>query len=423
MHYVYWRYLKDDYYVNPEIVKVHVGKWRRCTASSAECWLSFNNKNEKRLLWSLICLKQKVVHWWIHVIAFSSRNWDCCWFIFSYLLQLGLQMRMSQTISQDPLYRSRTEIVLEVTFAILVCLASVLGNVLVVYVVNKYSVMQTITNILIRNLALTDIIMATLIMPFWITNLYSGKWNLSQEWCEVSSSAQFIMALASLFIMGLIALNRYMKVVKPSLYIKFFPSKRVAWLYFGLVWAVSVLVATLPLYGWGKINFDSHFLLCSFNWKEGHFSFVILLVGLFDVTMVAIFYSYWKIYQTVKESTGNVNANVAQNGVGAPRFHRTDIDVLKTCLTVVCFFLITWFPISLCAFIIANGGYIPREVAKVAVYLLFSSSVVNPIIYGIMNPQFKQAFKKAFRCGRYGNGNEEQSHARVAAVIIYPRSN
>ena len=303
------------------------------------------------------------------------------------------------------------------------CLASVLGNVLVVYVVNKYSVMQTITNILIRNLALTDIIMATLIMPFWITNLYSGKWNLSQEWCEVSSSAQFIMALASLFIMGLIALNRYMKVVKPSLYIKFFPSKRVAWLYFGLVWAVSVLVATPPLYGWGKINFDSHFLLCSFNWKEGHFSFVILLVGLFDVTMVAIFYSYWKIYQTVKESTGNVNANVAQNGVGAPRFHRTDIDVLKTCLTVVCFFLITWFPIALCAFIIAGGGYIPGEVTKVTVYLMFSNSVVNPIIYGIMNPQFKQAFKKAFRCGRYGNGNEEQSHARAASVIIYPRSN
>ena len=73
---------------------------------------------------------------------------------------------MSQTIFQDPLYRSRAEIILEVTFAILVCLASVLGNVQVVYVVNKYSEMQTIPNFLIRNLALTDIIMATLNMPF-----------------------------------------------------------------------------------------------------------------------------------------------------------------------------------------------------------------------------------------------------------------
>ena len=86
-------------------------------------------------------------------------------------------MRMSQKISQDPLYRSKAESVLEVTFAILVCLASVFGNVLVVYVLNKYSGMQTITNVLIHNLALTDIIMATFNMPFWITSLYAGKWN------------------------------------------------------------------------------------------------------------------------------------------------------------------------------------------------------------------------------------------------------
>ena len=105
-------------------------------------------------------------------------------------MQLGLQTRMSHTMTQDPLNRLRAEIVLEVTFAILVCLASVIGNVLVVYVVNKYSEMQTITNILIHNLALTDIIMATLNMPFWITSLYSGKWILSQEWCEVSATVQ-----------------------------------------------------------------------------------------------------------------------------------------------------------------------------------------------------------------------------------------
>ena len=117
-------------------------------------------------------------------------------------MQLGLQTRMSHTMSQDPLNRLRAEIVLEVTFAILVCLASVIGNVLVVYVVNKYSEMQTITNILIHNLALTDIIMATLNMPFWITSLYSGKWILSQEWCEVSATVQHTMGLATSLIMG-----------------------------------------------------------------------------------------------------------------------------------------------------------------------------------------------------------------------------
>ena len=315
---------------------------------------------------------------------------------------------MSPTISQDPLNRSRAEVILEVTFAILVCLASVLGNVLVVYVIHKYSEMQTITNVLIHNLALTDIIMATLNMPFWITSLFTGRWNFSQEWCEISALIHHTMVLASLLTMGLIALNRYMKVVKRSLYIKFFPSKRAAWLYCGLVWLVAVLFSTPPLYGWGKMNFDSDFLVCSFSWKEGHFSFVIMLAGFLSVTTFAIIYSYWKIYQTVKESTDHVNANVVQNGVGAPRFHRADIDVLKSCFTVVCFFLITWG--------------LPK-LRKLSVYLFFSSSLTNPIIYGIMNPQFKKAFKKTFSCGRYGNGNADQSHTRVAAVMIQPWSN
>ena len=332
-------------------------------------------------------------------------------------------MRMrSQTISQDSPNRSRGDIVLEVTFAILVCLASVLGNVLVVYVINRYSEMQTITNIFIHNLALTDVLMATLSMPFWITSLYTGKWNLGQEWCEFSASVQQTMGLASLLNLGLIALNRYVKVVKRALYTKFFPSKRVAWLYSGFVWLVSLLLATPPLYGWGKMNFDSDAFICAFNWRNENVSFLILHAGVFNVTTCAIINSYWKIYRTVKESTDNVNANVVQNSVGAQRFHRTDIDVLKSCFTVVCFFLITWGPMGLVCFIITVGGHIPHKVLTVSVYLLFSSSVVNPIIYGITNPQFKQAFKKAFRCGRFGNEDEDQSHARVTAIMIHPRS-
>ena len=36
----------------------------------------------------------------------------------------------------------------------------------------------------------------------------------------------------------------------------------------------------------GKLNFDSGSFVCIFNWKEGHFSFVIMLAGVFDVIKV-----------------------------------------------------------------------------------------------------------------------------------------
>ena len=82
------------------------------------------------------------------------------------------------------------------------------------------------------------------------------------------------------------------------------------------------------------------------------------------------------------------NVNIVQNGVGAPRFHRTDINVLKSCFTVVCFFLIIWGPVGLGGFVIIVGEHIPHEVLKLSVYLLLSSSVVDPIIYAIMSQQF-----------------------------------
>ena len=59
---------------------------------------------------------------------------------------------------------------------------------------------------------------------------------------------------------------------------------------------------------------------------------------------------------------------------------------------MVCFFLVTCGPPTTSAFIITAEGYIPHEVPRVIVYLMFSSSVVNPIIYEIMNTPFKMCF-------------------------------
>ena len=85
---------------------------------------------------------------------------------------------------------------MEVAIAILICLTAIFGNVLVVYVT---------------------------------------------------------MGVASMLNIALIVMNRYIKVVQRALYIKFFPSKRVAWLYCGLVWLCSLIIATPPLYGLGKL--------------------------------------------------------------------------------------------------------------------------------------------------------------------------
>ena len=315
--------------------------------------------------------------------------------------------------SHDPLGRSRSEIGLEVALSILICLMSILDNLLVVYVVHKDSRLKGLTNIFIHNLALTDISMASLHMPFWVITLYTGTWIFSEKWCEIQAVILCTLGLASILSMGLIAFNRYIRVVKPALYSRLFPSKRMARFYCALVWIASLLLATPPLYGWGKMAYHPLFAVCTFNWTIEHISWAIVtLGGVINGTTGSIFYSYYKIYKTLKESTENLNAHRIQDGAPSSGRPATDIRLLKTGFTVVCVFLITWGPVSAVVIVETAGSFIPREIFMAAVYLMFTSSLANPIIYGIMNPHFQVAFKRALMFGRYGNNQASQSSAR-----------
>lgn len=66
--------------------------------------------------------------------------------------------------------------------------------------------------------------------------------------------------------------------------------------------------------------------------------------------------------------------------------------------------------------IIETAGYnIPQEVYTASIYLVFSNSMVNQIIYGVINPQFKLS------CGRPDNGNANQNRTENGVRHERPR--
>ena len=319
---------------------------------------------------------------------------------------------MPDSLSHDPLGRSRTEIDVEVTMAALILLTALSGNLLVVYVISRDSRLHNITNIFIHNLALTDVAMATTGMPFWIASLYSGTWKLGQLWCQVVVSILWILSQASIFTIGMIAFNRYIKVVKPTQYRKLFPSKRAARSYCVLVWLVPIFLKTPHFFGWLGVSFTK-FLLCL---PEPGVYLLIVSGVLINGVTTTIFFCNFKIYKAVKQSTGNLNAHAEGNGVRAAndsrRSNMTDVRVLKTCFTVACVYMLIWSPLSIITVGWISGFYIPQTVFTASVYMGFLSCMVNPFIYGIMNPQFRLAFKRALSCGCYGNESTAQNHPR-----------
>ena len=296
--------------------------------------------------------------------------------------------------------------------AILICLISFLDNFLVVYVVHRDSRLKSLTNVFVQNLALTDISMATLHMPFWVISLYTGTWIFSERWCEIQAVINCTLGVASILNMGLIAFNRYIRVVKPALYSRLFLSK----LEKGTILlrpgkdSFFTSYTTPPLYGWGKMAYHPLFAICTFNWTAGDITWAMITVsGVINGTTVSIFYSYYKIYKSLKESTQNLNAHSIEDAAASSRRPATDIRLLKTSFTVFCVFLVTWGPVTAVVIVETAGSLIPREIFTVAIYLMFISSLVNPIICGIMNPPFQAAFKRALNFGRYGNNQIRES--------------
>ncbi|XP_061485529.1 D(3) dopamine receptor [Rhineura floridana] len=98
-------------------------------------------------------------------------------------------------------------------------LAIVFGNVLVCLAVMRERSLQTTTNYLVVSLAVADLLVATLVMP-WVVYLEvtGGVWNFSRVCCNIFVTMDVMMCTASILNLCAISIDRYTAVVMPVHY-------------------------------------------------------------------------------------------------------------------------------------------------------------------------------------------------------------
>ncbi|NXC77497.1 DRD3 protein, partial [Anhinga anhinga] len=98
-------------------------------------------------------------------------------------------------------------------------LAIVFGNVLVCLAVLRERTLQTTTNYLVVSLAVADLLVATLVMP-WVVYLEvtGGVWTFSRIFCDIFVTMDVMMCTASILNLCAISIDRYTAVVKPVQY-------------------------------------------------------------------------------------------------------------------------------------------------------------------------------------------------------------
>lgn len=89
-----------------------------------------------------------------------------------------------------------------------VCIVGLLGNTLVIYVVLRFSKMQTVTNMYILNLAIADECFLIGI-PFLITTMHLGEWTFGSTMCKAYMVSTSITQFTSSIFLFIMSADRY----------------------------------------------------------------------------------------------------------------------------------------------------------------------------------------------------------------------
>ncbi|XP_053468024.1 D(3) dopamine receptor [Ictalurus furcatus] len=145
----------------------------------------------------------------------------------------------------------------------LLILAIVFGNVLVCLAVVREKSLQTTTNYLVVSLAVADLLVASLVMPWAVyLEVVGGSWLFSRLYCNIFVTLDVMMCTASILNLCAISIDRYTAVVMPVLYNTTDSSRKRVSVMIATVWILAFAVSCPLLFGF---NTTDDPLVCSIS--------------------------------------------------------------------------------------------------------------------------------------------------------------
>lgn len=181
------------------------------------------------------------------------------------------------------------------------------------------------------------------------------------------------------------------------------------------VWVYSLFFSGPPIFGFlNRYVPEGYLTSCSFDYLSDDFNsriyIFIFFIGAFVVPMAIIIYSYIGIVFVVKRSRLVFNESKTEGsgkeGTNFAKFQtqrNNEIKLAKIAFCLITLWVLTWSPYAVVALIgifydqsllTPTASMIPGLFAK-------TSSFINPFVYALSHPKFKQEIKRNFLKGYY----------------------
>lgn len=183
---------------------------------------------------------------------------------------------------------------------------AIVGNILVILsvVCNKH--LQTVTNFFIVNLAMADLLLSIIVLPFSASLEVLGCWVFGRVFCNIWAAVDVLCCTASIMSLCIISVDRYIGVKYCLKYPSIMTEKKAVAILL-LVWVLSAVISVGPLLGWKEpppVD-DS---ICKITEEPGYALFSSLFS--FYLPLIVILFMYFRVYVVARRTTKSLEAGV-----------------------------------------------------------------------------------------------------------------
>ena len=303
---------------------------------------------------------------------------------------------------------------------LILAIIGILGNSIVIHVYRRTREMKhNTTNTFIAALAAADLVTSISIIP------HPGLSRVPQNaigsfYCKVvfTSNIMWISSTASVITLTMLPVERYVAVAFPTRYKLLQFSAKKTRLIILAIWVFAFVLNTFVYYETFVVNEQCVHVLPSIRFQMflGCAVFIVeYLVPMIIMLAVNVRTIQLLNIQARSFTAGGVggveNTVRSRPALSLVRARRRVVNML---FIVIVTFIVCWSPDQF-AFLAFNLGWVPFEYAfgplyRAFVVMAFANSCVNPIIYTLMNRNFRQALKQQLPRMRQRSDKGKKDH-------------
>ncbi|XP_066062347.1 D(1) dopamine receptor-like [Chamaea fasciata] len=300
----------------------------------------------------------------------------------------------------------------------LLILCTLLGNSLVCLAVLRFPHLRSkVTNLFVVSLAVSDLLVAVLVMPWRAASDVLGFWPFG-AFCDLWVAFDITCCTASILHLCLISLERYWAIASPFLHQRRV-TQRVAFVTIAVAWLLSLLISFVPVQlRWHK---DREQLGFNGSVEEGScdsslsrtYAISSSLVS-FYIPVAVMVATYCRLFLTARRQLRRVSSLERPGQARSPCPGETSLKnslkketkVLQTLSIIVGVFVCCWLPffvlnclVPFCDPELRVPPCVSGTVLGAFTWLGWANSALNPVIYAF-NAEFRRAFSSLLGCGR-----------------------